>query len=92
MQIYGLHKNVYKLSQYALSQEKLEENRKKYDSPVRKWKKLKVEGVSDAVCQYATGISRSTYFRYKRVLGRLAKGVLPPTKRPKVFRQPLWGD
>ena len=36
MQITGLHKNIYKLSSYALSQEKLESHRKKYEKH-EKW-------------------------------------------------------
>ena len=92
MQIKCLHSNIYKLNSYTLSQQKLEWHRKKYENPFRKWQKLKLEGVSDEACQYATGISRATYFRYKRALGRLTKGILPPTKRPKTFRKPLWGE
>ena len=92
MQIKCLHKNIYKLSNYALSQEKCEEHRRKYEVPVRKWQKLKLEGVSNEACQYAIGISRATYFRHVRILKQLAKGVLPPTKRPKVFRKPLWRE
>ena len=34
MQIIGSHKNIYKLSSYSLSQEKLEFHRKKYEKPV----------------------------------------------------------
>ena len=82
MQIKCLHSNIYKLNSYTLSQEKCEEYRKKYEKPFRKWQKLKLEGVSDGA-QYAAGISRATYFRYKRALGRLTKGILPPTKRPQ---------
>ncbi len=51
MQIIGLHKNIYKLSSYALSQEKLEKHRIKYEKQVRHWQKLKSEGVSDRTCQ-----------------------------------------
>ena len=35
MQITGLHKNIYKLSSYALSQEKLEQHRIKYEKQVK---------------------------------------------------------
>ena len=55
MQIKCLHSNIYKLNSYTLSQQKLEWHRKKYEKPFRKWQKLKLEGVSDEVCQYATG-------------------------------------
>ena len=92
MQIIGLHKNIYKLSSYALSQEKLETYRKKYEKQVKHWKQLKSEGVSYQTCQEVIGISRATYYRYKRRLHELAKGILPPSKRPKTVRKPLWGE
>ncbi len=92
MQIVGLHKNIYKLSSYALSQEKLEAHRKKYEAPVKLWKKLKSEGVSDQTCQEVVGISRATYYRYKTRLAKLAKGIFSPSKKPKSLRKPLWGE
>lgn len=92
MQIIGLHKNIYKLSSYTLSQEKLESYRKKYAKPVKIWKKLKSEGVSDQICQEFSSISRSTYYRYKACLVDLAKGMLPPSKKPKSLRKPQWGE
>jgi transposase InsO family protein len=92
MQIKGLHKNIYKLSSYALSQEKLEAHRKKYEKQVKHWNKLKAEGVSDSTCQEVVGISRATFYRYNQRLRELAKGILPPSKRPKSLRKPLWGE
>lgn len=92
MQLKGLHKNVYKLYHYATSQEKLEIHRKKIENPVRKWEKLKEEGVSDSLCQSTLHISRATYYRHKKILLRLEKGIFPPTKRPKKIRKPLWGE
>lgn len=92
MQIIGLHKNIYKLSSYALSQEKLESHRKKYEKPVKIWKKLKSEGIPDQICQEFSGISRSTYYRYKARLVELTKGILPPSKKPKSLRKPQWGE
>jgi len=92
MQIKGLHKNIYKLSSYALSQEKLDSYRKKYEKQVNHWKKLKSEGVTDSTCQEVVGISRATYYRYDKRLCEFAKGILPPSKRPKSLRKPLWGE
>lgn len=92
MQIIGLHKNIYKLSSYALSQEKLEAHRKKYEKPVSGWQKLKSEGVSDETCQAILGISRATFYRYKRHLEGLSKGILPPSKKPRNLRKPKWGE
>jgi putative transposase len=92
MQIIGLHKNIYKLYRYSSEQENLETHRKKYEKPVRLWEKLKSEGVSDKLCQEATGTPRSTYYRYKAHLKALEKGILPPSKKPKNLRKPQWGE
>lgn len=92
MQIIGLHKNIYKLSSYALSQEKLEAHRKKYEIAVRKWEKLKTEKVSDKTCQEMTGICKATYYRYRANLKNLDKGILPLSKKPKSLRKPEWGE
>lgn len=92
MQIKGLHKNIYKLSNYALSQEKCDQQRKKLENPVRQWEKLKRQDVDIQTCQEFCGISRSTYYRYKKSLAMLAKGQPLPTKRPKTLRKPLWGE
>ncbi|MDR2782107.1 MAG: hypothetical protein LBB21_06700 [Holosporaceae bacterium] len=35
-------------------------------------------------------VSRATYFRRKKVLKDLSKGIAPPSKRPKRVRQPMW--
>jgi transposase InsO family protein len=92
MQIKGLHKNIYKLYSYALSQEKLEIHRKKYEKPVKLWEQLKSEGVSDKASQAACGISKSTYYRYKAHLENLSLGILPPSKKPKKVNKPRWGE
>ena len=92
MQIKGLHKNIYKLATYSLSQEKLEFYRKKYERSVKHWKKLKSEKVSDITCRDIIGISKATYYRYKSRLGELNKGILPPSSRPKSLRKPCWGE
>lgn len=92
MQIKGLHKNIYRLSSYALSQEKLEAHRSKYEKQVSQWKRLKSEGVCDKTCQEVVGISKATYHRYQKRLQGIAKGILPPSKKPLSARKPLWGE
>jgi putative transposase len=92
MQITGLHKNIYRLSSYALSQEKCEFHRKKYEPFVRKWRKLKTSGLSDQDCQEIVGISRATYYRYEGHLTQLARGIFPPSRKPKTFRKAVWGE
>jgi transposase InsO family protein len=92
MQIKGLHKNIYRLSQYALSQEKADSYRKRYEVAVKKWKAAKSQGCDEVFCQDHSGISKATYYRYKKKLKQLSKGILPPSNRPKRLRRPLWGE
>ena len=92
MQILGLRKNIYKLYAYSRTQECLDVYRLKYEDHVRRWASLKAEGVCDRKCQQFSGISRSTYYRYKRELGKLRQGIAPPSKRPKSVNKPRWGE
>lgn len=92
MQILGLHKSIYTLSSYSLSQEKLEEFRKKYEPDVKRWELLRAQEMTYKVCQDATGICRATYYRYKKRLKDLSNGILPPSRRPKNLRKPRWGQ
>lgn len=91
MQIKGLHKNIYRLSQYALSQEKAADYRKKHALFVKRWETAKAQGCDDGFCQEHSGISKATYYRYKQKLRQLSVGILPPSKRPKRLRNPKRG-
>ena len=68
MQIIRHHKNVYKFYVWARTQEWLDAYRIKYEGSVRDWEALRAEGVCVAKCAEFVGISRSTYYRQKRVL------------------------
>ena len=92
MQIHGLHKNIYRLYRYARTQECLDAYRQQYEGTVSQWQNLKAEGVCDGKCPQFVGISRSTYYRRKRRLERLARGIAPPSKRPKHVNKPRWGE
>lgn len=92
MQIKYLHKNIYKLSQYALSHEKRDILRKRYEEPVEKWEKAKKQGCDDAFAKDYACISRASYFRYKNTLKNIHKGIIPPSKRPKSLRKPKWEE
>ena len=92
MQIIGLHKNVYKLYAWARTQECLDAYRIKYEDTVRQWEALRAEGVCLAKCAEFVGISRSSYYRYKRVLKDLAQGIAPPSKAPKRRNKSQWGE
>jgi len=92
MQLKSLHKNVYKLYSYARTQECLDFYRHQLKDKVQSWETLKAQGVCDKVCQKFVGMSRSTYYRYKRVLKDLDKGILPPSKKPNSVRKREWGE
>ena len=92
MQIKCLHKNVYKLYSYARTQECLEKYREKLLKPVEVWQKLKREGVSDALCQEMVGLSRAQYYRNRKVLRDLERGITPPSKKPHKVNKPRWGE
>ena len=92
MQIKGLHKNVYKLYAWARTQECLDAYRIKYEDKVRHWEALRAEGVSVAKCAEFVGISRSSYYRYKRILKDLEQGIAPPSKAPKRRNKSQWGE
>ncbi len=92
MQITGLHKCVYKLYAYARTQACLDVYRQAHEDKVRRWESLKAEGVSDKKCQHFSGISRSSYYRYKQVLEKLKRGIRPPSKRPRRVNKPRWGE
>lgn len=83
MQIKGLHKNVYKLYAYARTQECLDVYGKRYEDKVHRWEALIQEGAREKVVQEILGFSRSTYYRMKKILKDLEKGIAPPSKRPK---------
>lgn len=92
MQIKGLHKNVYKLYAYARTQECLDVYRKRYEDKVHRWEALIQEGAREKVVQEILGFSRSTYYRMKKILKDLEKGIAPPSKRPKKVNKPRWGE
>ena len=63
MQIFGLHKNIYKLANYSLRAENKDKYRCLYEEPVARWNKLKQEVVSDKVVQEFCGFSRFRYIK-----------------------------
>ncbi len=63
-----------------------------YEDSVRKWEEAKTGGAAQGISQKYSGISRATYFRRKRILKDLERGIAPPAKRPKRLRKPLWGE
>lgn len=92
MQIKGLHSSVYKLYGYARKQEVLDAYREKYQGIVIQWEALKSAGTNEAKIPEFVGYSRATYYRAKKVLSNLKKGILPPSKARKHRNKPCWGE
>ncbi|MDF1678700.1 MAG: integrase core domain-containing protein [Legionellaceae bacterium] len=92
MQTKGLHKSIYKLYGYTRKQECLDAYRKKYEFIVREWERFKAKGLKDALVKEIVGYSRATYYRAKKVLAEMQRGILPPSKAPKHHNKPQWGE
>lgn len=88
MQIFGLHKNIYKLARYACTQELLDQEIKERQKLLGHWELLKARGVPDAEIAKITGISRATYYRRKKAIAEYGLiGLKKKTTKPKTFRQ-----
>ena len=75
-----------------LCERHLEVYRQQYEEQVNKWAILQEKGMDAQTCQQVVGISRSTYYRHRKILANLERGILPPPKQPKKVNQPHWGE
>ncbi len=88
MQIFGLHKNIYKIANYSLQQEITDESIALRQKLFSDWELLKSRGVSITEISRVTGISRATYYRRKKLVQLYGlKGFLSRSKRPHNVRQ-----
>jgi len=88
MQIFGLHKNIYKLANYARRQESLSEQAEKCRKWLGDWEKLKSKKVPDKIISEVTSISRSTYYRRKRAIKLFGiTGFDKKSTKPRTLRQ-----
>lgn len=93
MQITAIPRNMRKFGSYALTHEvkpahkNLQKYGKKYVDLVEKWERLKNNNLSVDVIQQTIGISQATYYRYKKQIMRLSKGLKPLSKRPHHLRK-----
>ena len=88
MQLFGLHKNIYKLASYACTQENIEKVVKERYKLLGDWEILKSRGVPDAEIAKVTGISRATYYRRKKAIRRYGiSGLKAKSRRPQKVRQ-----
>lgn len=82
MQIFGLHKNIYRINSYRIRQESKEKYIKLCEEITIPWESLKKNSLKDNVISDITKISRATYYRKKSLLLDLKKGIFP-TPKPK---------
>lgn len=87
MQIVGLHKNIYRLNQCLCPEKNVPPAYQRYASVVEKWERCKARGGDESLCAEFCGVSRATYYRYKRIL---AGKAIPGSKRPKNVNTPQW--
>ena len=88
MQIFGLHKNIYKLARYACTQELLDKDVKERKKVLGDWELLKAKKVPDNDIERVTGISRATYYRRKKALKQYGiAGLKVRSKRPRSVRK-----
>ncbi len=90
MQIKYLHKNLYKLNRYFSRHFSEEKSNNRCIEQVKQWQMLRNEGVAETICQQIVGISRASYYRYKK---RMVFNQRPKvSKRPKHVRKPEWAQ
>ena len=92
MIILSLPKVLYKFYAYARTQECLDAYRLTYEDAVNTYQLLKDAGNDLQTCHVLSGISRATFYRYKKILNDLKHGITPPSKRPKNVRKREWGE
>jgi putative transposase len=87
MQMFGLHKNIYKLANYACTQEILDEQIKERHKLLGDWELLKARGVPALEIARITGISRATFYRRKKAISKYGiAGLKRRSTKPKTFR------
>jgi putative transposase len=92
MQIIGLHKSIYKLYGYARKQEVLDAYREKYQPIVDQWDKHRQADTRVDQIPGFVGYSRATYYRAKKILNDLQKGIHPPSKARIKRNMPQWWE
>lgn len=87
--MFGLHKCIYKLKRVVSPEENsLSPRMENIREQLRTWKKLKNHSVPDVEIAGITGMSRASFYRYKKAVGIYGfKGLDSRSKRPKVFRK-----
>jgi transposase len=87
MQIFHLHKSIYKLSRVVSPEEKLDPYLLEIKDKMMKWQKLKAHNVPDKEIAEIIGISRASFYRFRKAISLYGfKGLIRRSKKPKTFR------
>lgn len=87
MQMFGLHKNIYRLARYTSTQELLDKQTEERKKLLGDWELLKKRCVPDSEIARITGISRATFYRRKKAISNYGiAGLIKKTTKPKTFR------
>lgn len=88
MQVFKLHKSINRLKQVVLPEENLAIEILALREKIKIWEKLKRHKVPEPEISRIVGISRSSYYRYKKSVSLYGfKGLERRSRRPKVFRK-----
>ena len=88
MQIFGLHKSIYKLNRLVAPKENITPEIRTINEAVKTWQNLKCHNVPEQEISNITGISRASFYRYlKQIKTYGLKGLERRSKRPKTLRK-----
>lgn len=89
MQVFGLHKSIYKLNRCVSPEESFLSPRiENIREQLKTWNKLKNHSVPDLEIAQITGMSRSSFYRHKKAISIYGfKGLEIRSKRPNTLRQ-----
>lgn len=88
MQIFGLHKSIYKLNRFIAPEEKFDPVILRLKEQIQTWGKLKAHKIPDKEIASIIHMSRASFYRYKKAISLYGlKGLERRSKRPKTFRK-----
>lgn len=87
MQQFRLHKSIYRLNRLVSPEENIDPAILEIKNKVKTWEKLKSHNVPERDISKITGISRASFYRYKKAIDSFGlKGLERRSRRPKSFR------
>ena len=94
MRIIGLPKSFRKAYEYAQKHHLLDQFYEQYEKPVSQWEYLrKTYRMSIKDLEKQIGISRATFYRYRRILRDIEEGKPLPSRKPRRnLKVKQWGE